>query len=365
MSAELTGKLIADAVRSPNKPISPALEALMNAYPTLIGRNENFKALHLNSLTNKSTGKIIVAVHNPFDNTVEMSDGLLINDIMTYLVATHSRLPVETTELRLAVTSGVVIDAKKIWIAWQGPPGTGKSTCVKTVLRGIREFNGVHVNNMVREMDSMTTASLKSLNEDPLLHCSGDAFANELNDGGSDKSSALKDDSGEVSTAMKNFHDSGLNTVYRARVKHGSNTVCLNVQHVVFDCVFVALANHLRLCPSLWDRMVIHDIYTTNDGDRMTLPEIFRRMDMFKVGHYEILKLFVIYLVSVFHFVRCTLEDVDYLTNIERLVFSVMDQEFRAMHIDANFLGRGRFLDNIRSLVQMLAMHRAVLTVLA
>ena len=101
-----------------------------------------------------------------------------------------------------------------------------------------------------------------------------------------------------------------------------------------------------------------------NDGDRMTLSEIFRRMDMFKVGHYEILKLFVIYLVSIFHFVGCTLEDVDYLTNIERLVFNVMDQEFRAMHIDANFLGRGRFLDNIRSLVHMLAMHRAFFTVL-
>ena len=362
--AELTGKLIEDAVQSPNKPISPSLEALMNSYPTLVDRNENFKALHLNSLTNKSTGKIIVAVHNPFDDTVEMSDGLLINDIVTYLVATHSQLPVETTELRLAVTSGVVIDAKKIWIALQGPPGTGKSTCVKTVLRGIREFNGVHINNMVREMDSMTTASLKSLNEDPLLHCSGVAFVNELNDGGSDKSSALKDDSGEMSTAMKNFHDSGLNTVYRAQVKRGSNDVRQNVQHVIFDCVFIALANHLRLCPSLWDRMVIHDIHTMNDGDRMTLSEIFRRMDMFKVGHYEILKLFVIYLVSIFHFVGCTLEDVDYLTNIERLVFNVMDQEFRAMHIDANFLGRGRFLDNIRSLVHMLAMHRAVLTVL-
>ena len=34
------------------------------------------------------------------------------------------------------------------------------------------------------------------------------------------------------------------------------------------------------------------------------------------------------------------------------------------MQLDANFLGRGRLLNNIRSLVRMLAMHRAVLTVL-
>ena len=245
--AELTGKLIEDAVQSPNKPISPSLEALMNSYPTLVDRNENLKALHLNSLTNKSTGKIKAAVHNPFDDTVEMSDGLLINDIMTYLVATHSQLPVETTELRLAVTSGVAIDAKKIWIAWQGPPGTGKSTCVKTVLRGIREFNGFHINNMVLEMDSMTTASLKSLNEDPLLHCGGVAFVNELNDGGSDKSSALKDNSGEMSTAMKNFHDSGLNTVYRAQVQHGSNVVRQN-DNTLFSIAFLLLLQTICAC---------------------------------------------------------------------------------------------------------------------
>ena len=49
---------------------------------------------------------------------------------------------------------------------------------------------------------------------------------------------------------------------------------------------------------------------------------------------------------------------------MEQLVFKVIDQEFHAMHLDANFGGRGRRLDNIRLLVRMLAYHRAVLTVM-
>lgn len=362
----LIGKLIEDGVRNPNKQMSRALQSLADAYPTLVDRRRNFHGLHLNSLKNDYTGRFVMAVHNPFDPTIETSDGLLINDFFTYMVACHSQLPVETMELRLAVTSGVAIDGKNIWVGWQGPAGSGKTTCAKSVLHGISASDGLCIRGMVREMDSTTTASLKSLNDDPLLHCNGVAFINELNDGGNDKSGTLKDDSSEKSTLMKNFFDSGMSAVYRARVDEASNEVRQNVQHVIFECVFVALANSLGLCRSLTDRMVIHAINkkVESTSDRMTVTDIFRRMDRFKVGHYEILKLLVISLVSMFEFVGCTLEDTDYLTDMERLVFQVIDKEFRDMNLDANFLGRGRLLDNIRSLARMLAMHRAVLTVL-
>ena len=361
--AELTGKLLEDAVRNPNRPMSNALGSLVGLYPTLVDRCRNFHALHLNSLKNERTEKFVVAVHNPFDDTVEMSDGALINDFWTYSNACHVHLMVETIGLRLAVTSGVVINSKKIWVGWQGPPGHGKTTGAKTVLHGISETDGFSLQSMVRDIDSMTTASLKSLNEDPLLHCNGVAFVNELNDGGNDKSGTLRDDSSEKSTLMKNFFDFGLSSVYRARVN--DNEVRQNVQYVIFDCVFIALANHLTLCPSLNDRMVIHTINKAPaTGDRIALEDIFQRMDRLKVGHYEMLKLFAISLVSMFEFVGCTLEDADYLADMERLVLYVIDRELRAMQLDANFLGRGRLLDNIRSLVRMLAMHRAVLTVL-
>ena len=363
--AQLTGKLVEDAVRNPNKPISKCLESLVSAHATLVDRHRNFHTLHLNSLKNEFTEQFILAVHNPFDATTEMSDGLLINDFVSYSLACHSKLLVETLELRLAVTSGVAIDDKNIWVGWQGPAGNGKSTCAKSVLHGISVSDGLCLHGMVREMDSTTTASMKSVNDDPFLHCGGVGFVNELNDGGNDKSGTLRDDSSEKSTLMKNFFDSGMSAVYRARVNESQNEVRQNVQHVIFDCVFIVLANHLSLCPSLRDRMVIHTINkTATTGDRMSLVDIFNRMDRFKVGHYEILKLLVIALVSMFEFVGCTLEDVDYLADMERLVLHVIDEELRAMHLDANFLGRGRLLDNIRSLVRMLAMHRAVLTVL-
>lgn len=363
--AKLTGKLIEAAVHNPNKPLSKSLESLVRSYPTLVDGDRNFHVLHLNSFQNKCTGNYVVAVHTPFDDDVEWSDGLMINDFFTYSVAAHSKLLVEMVELRLAVTSGVAIDTKNIWVGWQGPAGSGKTTAAKSVLHGISESDGLSIRGMVREMDSTTTASLKSLNDDPFLHCNGVGFVNELNDGGNDKSGTLRDDSSEKSTLMKNFFDSGLSAVYRARVNENLNEVRQNVQHVIFDCVFLVLANHLSLCPSLRDRMVIHTINkTAATSDRMTVADIFQRMDRFKVGHYEILKLLVVSLVSMFEFVGCTLEDADYLADMERLTFYVMDQEFRAMHLDANFLGRGRLLDNIRSLVRMLAMHRAVLTVL-
>lgn len=363
--ADLTGKLLEDAVRNPNRPTSNTLESLVALYPTLVDRRRNFHALQLNSLKNERTGKFVLAVHDPFDDTVEISDGLVVNDILTYSTACHVNLVVETFELRLAVTSGVTIDTKNIWVGWQGPPGNGKTTGAKTVLHGISETDGFSVRGMVRDMDSMTTASLKTLNEDPLLHCNGVAFVNELNDGGNDKSGSLRDDSSDKSTVLKQFHDFGLGTVYRACLNENVNEVRQNVQYVIFDCVFIVLANHLALCPSLSDRMLIHAINkTATTGDRMTLQDIFQRMNRLKVGHYEMFKLLVISLVSMFEFVGCTLEDHDYLADMERLAFHVIDQELRAMQLDSNFLGRGRLLDNVRSLVRMLAMHRAVLTVL-
>lgn len=363
--AELTGKLLEDAVRSPNHPTSNTLESLVSLYPTLVDRRRNFHGLHLNSLKNDRTGKFVLAVHDPFDDTVDKSDGLLLHDFLTYTVACNVQLQVETVELRLAATSGVVIHTRNIWVGWQGPPGNGKTTGAKTVLHGISQTDGICIPSMVRDIDSMTTASLKSSNDDPLVHCNGVAFVNELNDGGNDKSGTLKDDSSEKSTLMKNFFDFGLSSVYRARVNENLNEVRQNVQYVIFDCVFIALANHLSLCPSLSDRMLIHTINkTTTSGDRMTLEDIFQRMDRLKVGHYEMFKLLVISLVSMFEFVGCSLEDDDYLSDMERLAFYVIDQELRAMQLDVNFLGRGRLLDNIRSLVRMLAMHRAVLTVL-
>lgn len=364
-SAKLTGKLLEDAVRNPNHPTSNTLESLVSLYPTLVDRSRNFHGLHLNSLKNDRTGKFVLAVHDPFDDTVDTFDGLLLHDFMNYSLACNVHLNVETVELRLAVTSGVAIDTNNIWVGWQGPPGNGKTTAAKTVLHGISQTENFCIRSMVRDMDSMTTASLKSLNDDPLLHCNGVAFVNELNDGGNDKSGTLKDDSSEKSTLMKNFFDFGLSSIYRARVNENHNEVRQNVQHVIFDCVFVALGNHLTLCPSLSDRMLIHTINrTSSSSDRMTLEDIFQRMDRYKVGHYEIFKLFVISLVSMFEFVGCTLEDDEYLADMERLALHVIDQELRAMQLDVNFLGRGRLLDNIRSLVRMLAMHRAVLTVL-
>ena len=79
-------------------------------------RHRNFHALHLNSLKNKFTGQFILAVHNPFDAEFEMSDGMLINDFVSYTAATHANLKVEMTELRLAVTSSVIIKEKNIWV---------------------------------------------------------------------------------------------------------------------------------------------------------------------------------------------------------------------------------------------------------
>ena len=363
--AELTGKLLEDAIRNPNHPNSSTLGALVGSYPTLVDRRRNFHALYLNSLKNDRTGKFVLAVQNPFDGTVEPSDGRLPYDLLSYTAACNVQLKVETAELRLAVTTGVAINTKNIWVGWQGPPGNGKTTGAKTVLHGISQTDGIWLRSTVRDIDSMTTASLKSLNDDPLLHCNGVAFVNELNDGGNDKSGTLKDDSSEKSTLMKNFFDFGLSSVYRARVNENLNEVRQNVQCVIFDCVLIFLANELRLCPSLSDRMIIHTINkTTASSNRMTLEDIFQRMDHLKVGHYEMFKLLVISLVSMFEFVGCTLEDEDYLADMERLSFHVTDQEFRAMQLDVNFLGRGRLLDNIRSLVRMLAMHRAVLTVL-
>ena len=363
--AELTGKLLEDAIRNLNHPTSSTLESLVGSYPTLVDRRRNCHALHLNSVKNDRTGRFVLAVQNPFDGTVEPSDGLLLYDLLSYTAACNVQLKVETAGLRFAVASGVVINTKKIWVGWEGPPGNGKTTAAKTVLHGISQTDGICIRSIVRDIDSMTTASLKSLNDDPLLHCNGVAFVNELNDGGNDKSGTLKDDSSEKSTLMKNFFDFGLSSVYRARVNETLNEVRQNVQCVIFDCVFIALANQLSLCPSLSDRMLIHTINkTTTSSNRMTLEDIFRRMDHLKVGHYEIFKLLVISLVSMFEFVGCTLEDEEYLADMERLSFYVIDQELRAMQLDVNFLGRGRLLDNIRSLVRMLAMYRAVLTVL-
>ena len=108
--------------------MSNALGSLVGLYPTLVDCCRNFHALHLNSLKNERTEKFVVAVHNPFNDTVEMSDGALINDFWTYSDACHVHLMVETVGLRLAVTSGVVINSKKIWVGWQGPPGHGKTT---------------------------------------------------------------------------------------------------------------------------------------------------------------------------------------------------------------------------------------------
>ena len=360
--AQLTGKLIEDAVRNPNKPMGKTLESLVGSYATLLDGHRNFHALHLNSLKNKFTGQFILAVHNPFDAEIEMSDGLLLNDFVSYSAATHSTLKVEMTELRLAVTSSVIINGKNIWVGWQGPAGTGKTTAAKSVLHGISESDGLCLQGMVREMDSVTTASLKSTNEDPLMHCKGVGFVNELGD--SEKSGSLKTDGSEKATLLKNFYDSGMSVVYRGLSKD-QKEVRQNVQNVIFDCVFVILANHLPLCPSLRDRMIIHTINnTTATGDRLSVGDIFQRMDQFKVGHFEIFKMLAISLVSMFEFVGCTLEDVDYLNNMEQLVFKVIDQEFHAMHLDANFGGRGRRLDNIRLMVRMLAYHRAVLTVM-
>lgn len=362
---ELTSKLLEDAIRNPNHPISSTLGSLIGAYPTLVHRRRNFHALHLNSLKNDRTRKSVLAIQNPFYGTVEPSDGRLLYDRLSYTAACNVQLKVETAELRLAVTSGVVINTKKIWVGWQGLPGNGKTTGAKTVLHGISQTDGICLRSMVRDIDSMTTASLKSLNDDPLLHCNGVAFVNELNDGGNDKSGTLKDDSSEKSTLMKNFYDFGRSLVYRARVNETHNEVRQNLQYVIFDCVFIALANKLSLCPSLSDCMLIHTInMTTSSSNRMTLEDIFQCMDHLKVGHYEMLKLLVISLLSMFEFVGCTLEDDNYLADMERLSFHVIDQELRAMQLDVNFLGRGRLLDNIRSLVRMLAMHQAVLTFL-
>lgn len=245
--AELTSKLLEDAIRNPNHPISSTLGSLVGAYPTLVDRRRNFHALHLNSLKNERTRKFVLAVQNPFDGTVEPSDGRLLYDLLSYTAACNVHLKVETAELRLAVTSGVVINTKKIWVGWQGPPGNGKTTGAKTVLHGISQTDGICLRSMVRDIDSMTTASLKSLNDDPLLHCNGVAFVNELNDGGNDKSGTLKDDSSEKSTLMKNFYDLGRSLVYRAIVNETHKEVRQNVQYVIFDCVFIALANKLSL----------------------------------------------------------------------------------------------------------------------
>lgn len=361
--AELTGKLIEDAVRNPNKPMGKSLESLLGSYPTLLDGRRNFHALHLNSLKNKFTGQFILAVHDPFDAGIEMSDGLLINDFVSYSAATHANLKVEMTQLRLAVTSGVAINGRNIWVGWQGPAGCGKTTAAKAVLHGISESDGLCIRGMIRDMDSFTTASLKSTNEDPLMHCRGVAFVNEMGD--SEKSGTLRDDGSEKATLLKNFFDSGMSVVYRGLAKEKNKEVRQNVQNVIFDCVLIALANHLPMCPSLCDRMVIHTINNTaTTRNRLSVSDIFQRMDRFKVGHYEILKLLAISLVSMFEFVGCTLEDTDYLARMETLVYNVMDQEFRSMHLDANFINRGRGLDKIGLLVRMLALHRAVLTVM-
>ena len=103
-------------------------------------------------------------------------------------------------------------------------------------------------------MAAVTTASLKSTNEDPLMHCKGVGFVNELGD--SEKSGSLKTDGSEKATLLKNFYDSGMSVVYGGLSKD-KKEVRQNVQNVIFDCVLVILANHLPLCLSLRDCMII------------------------------------------------------------------------------------------------------------
>ena len=73
----------------------------------------------------------------------------------------------------------------------------------------------------------------------------------------------------------------------------------------------------------------LHDHFTINNttvtGDQISVGDMFQRMDQFKVGHFEIFKMLVISLVSMFEFVGCTLEDVDYLSPNEGSI------EYRSM----------------------------------
>lgn len=114
-------------MRNPNQPMSKSLESLLGSYATLVDRRRHFHALQLNSVKNERTDEFVLAVHDPFDDTIAMSDGLLINDSVMYCMACHSRLWVETVELRLAVTTGITVHTRKVWVGWQGPAGHGKT----------------------------------------------------------------------------------------------------------------------------------------------------------------------------------------------------------------------------------------------